>query len=92
MGGIDEAALDRLALVTELTRRIRVHGSPVAGSGGGAAEAPAAAEVEKTEKKKGKGKGSEGEQGVGWRAVACRWGGAVSRLGCLEEPYLDERR
>ncbi|GLC47864.1 hypothetical protein PLESTB_000033800 [Pleodorina starrii] len=28
MGGIDEAALDRLALVTELTRRIRVRTSP----------------------------------------------------------------
>ncbi|EFJ49543.1 hypothetical protein VOLCADRAFT_80671 [Volvox carteri f. nagariensis] len=27
MGGIDEAALDRLALVTELTRRIRVRAS-----------------------------------------------------------------
>ncbi|GFR48846.1 hypothetical protein Agub_g10799 [Astrephomene gubernaculifera] len=38
MGGIDEAALDRLALVTELTRRIRVRTSggrtPTSSSGG----------------------------------------------------------
>ncbi|KAG2453890.1 hypothetical protein HYH02_002096 [Chlamydomonas schloesseri] len=38
MGGIDEAALDRLALVTELTRRIRVHGAAAAGGGGGLLE------------------------------------------------------
>ncbi|KAG2434077.1 hypothetical protein HXX76_007805 [Chlamydomonas incerta] len=62
MGGIDEAALDRLALVTELTRRIRVHGSAAAAAasnGGAAAEAAPAAEGDKTEKKKGKGKGPE---------------------------------
>ncbi|PNW72241.1 hypothetical protein CHLRE_16g676200v5 [Chlamydomonas reinhardtii] len=85
MGGIDEAALDRLALVTELTRRIRVHGSPVAGSGGGAAEAPAAAEVEKTEKKKGKGKGSEASPNGGAGTGAGGSGGGAAGSALLEE-------
>ena len=35
MGGIDEAALDRLSLVTEVTKHVRVR----AGSAGGAPEA-----------------------------------------------------
>jgi len=36
MGGIDEAALDRLSLVTEMTRHIRVRAAGGAGGGGGA--------------------------------------------------------
>ena len=39
MGGIDEAALDRLSLVTEMTKHIRVK----AGESAGAPDAPGAA-------------------------------------------------
>lgn len=43
MGGIDEAALDRLALVTEMTRHIRVRAAGGGGTTGGGAEQEAEA-------------------------------------------------
>ncbi|KAG2501543.1 hypothetical protein HYH03_000050 [Edaphochlamys debaryana] len=84
MGGIDEAALDRLALVTELTRRIRVRSSggpggsgagrgSSGGSGGGWGAGgggdAATNGAAGNGKAKGKGdKGPKGDKGAGARA------------------------